>query len=104
MFGAPDVWNIEVPVHGGGEQHNGILKNFTAAILDDAELIAPAVEGIKAVELATAMLYSSWKNKEVQMPLDGKAYERELKKKIAESKFEKKTTKNVKSDLSKSFA
>jgi len=41
-FGVPPVWNVDIPIGGGnGEQHIGIKKNFVAAILDGAKLIAP---------------------------------------------------------------
>ncbi len=104
-FSSPAVWNVQVPVTGGnGPQHLGILKNFTEAILDKAPLIAPAREGIHGVELANAMLMSSFLDKTVDVPLKGAAYEKLLKQKIAGSKF-KKVVKTVKNDdFSKSFA
>jgi len=55
------------------------MKNFVAAILDKTPLIAPAREGIHSVELANAMLYSSLIGKTVELPLNGRAYERKLK-------------------------
>ena len=89
-FATPPTWNVEIPVNGTGEQHMGILKNFAAAILDGAPLIAPASEGIHSVELANAMLMSSFLDQTVEFPLDAAAYEALLKEKIANSKFEKK--------------
>lgn len=89
-FTKPDVWNVEIPIAGGnGEQHNGILKNFTNAILNGEELLAPAAEGINSVELANAMIYSGFEKKPVEMPLDGAIYEAMLKEKIATSTYEK---------------
>lgn len=105
-FAMPERWNVTIPAAGHGPQHNGILENFTAAILDGAPLIAPAAEGIRSVELANAMLLSAWTDKEVTFPIDGKKYERLLKAKIAESKTKKKKKKVVKAtadDFSKSF-
>jgi predicted dehydrogenase len=84
-FAAPPVWNVTIPVSGHGEQHIGILKNFADAILDGAPLIAPAHEGIHSVELANAMLYSTFTDQTVQLPLDGNAYERELTRLISSS-------------------
>ncbi|MFP4382019.1 MAG: Gfo/Idh/MocA family protein [Candidatus Sumerlaeia bacterium] len=101
-FGSPETWNIEIPIHNHGEQHNGILKNFVGAILNDDELLAPAEEGIKAVELANAMLFSSFKGKEIDLPIDAKAYERQLKKLIKESTFVKEVEK-VDDDMDSSF-
>ena len=89
-FATPPTWNVEIPVNGTGEQHMGILKNFAAAILDGTPLIAPAAEGIHSVELANAMLMSSFLDKTVEMPIDPACYEALLKEKIANSKFKKK--------------
>jgi len=85
-FAAPAVTEMNIAVEGRAEQHVGIMKNFAAAILDGAPLIAPGEEGIRSVELANAMLYSTFTGKTVELPLDGKAYERRLKKLIAGSK------------------
>lgn len=90
-FGTPASWEVEIPVKGGGPGHTGILKNFTNAILHGEELLAPATEGIHSVELANAMLYSSFTDATVELPLDGAAYETHLKKLIAASTFQKKT-------------
>lgn len=104
-FAAPPTWHVTIPVRGHGEQHNGILKNFTRAILHGEPLIAPAREGIHSVELANAMLMSSFTGKTVELPLNGNAYAKLLKQKIANSKFKKKVVENVAAtDFSKSFA
>ncbi len=105
-FSNPPQWNVEIPLGTNhGEQHIGILKNFTAAILDKTPLIAPAAEGIHSVELANAMLYSSFTGKTVDMPLNAKAYATHLQKLIQSSKFKKKTVKPAAAtDFSKSFA
>lgn len=103
-FGMPSLWNVEIPVAAGaGEAHAGVLNNFVAAILDGAPLLAPAAEGIRSIELANAMLYSSMAGKTVGLPLDGKAYERMLKKLIRESKFEKKVIETTQQDMGNSF-
>ncbi|MEO7932495.1 MAG: Gfo/Idh/MocA family oxidoreductase [Chthoniobacterales bacterium] len=84
-FSGPSTWKIEIPVSGNGEQHIGILKNFVAAILDGAALIAPASEGIHSVELANAMLMSAFLDRSVELPINGAAYEAMLREKIASS-------------------
>jgi len=88
-FATPEKWNIEIPVHDSGGQHNAILKNYADAILDGAPLIAPAEEGIHSVELANAMLMSAFLDKTIEMPLDAAAYEVLLQQKIAGSKLKK---------------
>lgn len=88
-FARPDVWNVEVPLNGHGGQWNEILTNFVDAILDKKPLIAPAREGIHSVELANAMIFSSFEGRTIDLPLNAKAYERFLKKKISSSTFKK---------------
>ena len=104
-FAAPAIWNVEIPVSGHGGQHVEILDNFTRAILDKLPLIAPAAEGIRSVELANAMILSSFTDRTVDLPLNSAVYARFLKKKIASS-IPKKAVKSAASpdDFSKSFA
>jgi predicted dehydrogenase len=84
-FAMPKSTEEVLPISGHGEQHAGILNNFADAILDGAELIAPGAEGIRSVELANAMLYSTFTGKTVELPLDGAAYARQLEELIAKS-------------------
>jgi predicted dehydrogenase len=102
-FGEPPVWNIDIPIKGSGDQHLGIKKNFVNAILDGAELIAPAEEGIHSVEMANAMLYSCMTGKKIDIPLDSAEFEAHLKKLIAESTFQKQTDADADTDLKGSF-
>ena len=106
-FSRPPIWNVEIPAPSDrGEQHMGILKNFTNTILDGGKLIAPAAEGIHSVELANSILLSSILEKSVDVPISSAAYEKELRKLITSSKFKKKTPKRgarALSDFSKSY-
>ncbi|GAB4248802.1 MAG: Gfo/Idh/MocA family oxidoreductase [Candidatus Methylacidiphilales bacterium] len=104
-FATPPTWQVTIPVKGHGEQHNGILKNFARAILHGEPLIAPAREGIHSVELANAMLMSSFTGKIIDLPMNAAAYARLLKQKIAGSKQKKKAVQEgAAGDFSKSFA
>jgi predicted dehydrogenase len=85
-FAAPPVRTTELPFAGTGPQHQGILRNFVGAILRGEPLVAPAVEGIRSVELANAMVYSSLCEKTVDLPLDSLAYQKLLEKLVADSK------------------
>ncbi len=98
---ATEVETFTFDQHGG--QHAEVLENFCDAILTGEELIAPAEEGIRSVELGNAMLYSSLTGQPIDLPMDGEAYERELQKLIAGSTFVKKTTEETESDMSQSF-
>ncbi len=86
-FSRPEVWEIDIPVSGRGEQHVGILKNFVGACLRGEPLIAPAAEGLRSVELANAMLLSSAQEKTLTLPLQSDDYARWLAEKIAGSRF-----------------
>lgn len=64
IFGSLEYWNCDIPVDSsGGEQHVGILKNFTAAILDGEKLLAPGYEGINGLTISNAIHYSAFTNK-----------------------------------------
>jgi len=103
-FGRPATEVVPIAADGHGGQHVEILQNFTDAILDGATLLAPAAEGIHSVELANAILLSSWTGQAVDLPLDGKVYERALQGKIATSKPKAKPAVQAVADLSKSVA
>lgn len=78
-FAQPDSVDTRIPASDHGGQHNEILQNFADAILDGRPLIAPAAEGIHSVELANAMLLSTWLDRTVELPLDGARFERLLR-------------------------
>lgn len=60
-FGHPEVWKCEVPVDfSGGEQHIGIFKNFTSALLKGTKLLAPGEEGINGLTISNAIHLSGW--------------------------------------------
>lgn len=102
-FSRPENWFIDVPAGGGASGHKVITQNFVNAILDGEELIAPAEEGINAVEIATSMIYSSVTDGTVNLPLDSAKYEEMLKDLCAKSKFVKKEVKKSEEDITTSF-
>lgn len=60
-FGNPECWNCEIPIDfSGGEQHVGIFKNYTSAVLNGTELLAPGEEGIKGLTISNAIHLSGW--------------------------------------------
>lgn len=67
IFGYPECWNCEIPVDGDGEQHIGILKNFTNAILKGTKLLAPGVEGVRGLTISNAIHHSAWTNSTVDV-------------------------------------
>ena len=103
-FSAPATWDIRIPIEGHGPQHNGILANFVAAILDEAPLIAPASEGIFSLELANAFLLSSLEDRWVELPIDGALFEQHLTKLITLSNRRKpRVVKEASDDMTNSF-
>ncbi len=85
-FATPKTTEIAIPVDGHGEQHVALLRNFAEAILEGKPLIAPATEGLYSVELANAMLLSTFEERTVELPIDATNYQKWLQRKIAESK------------------
>lgn len=105
-FSKPENWSIEIPVAPGAASHVEVMQNFADAILRGAPLIAPAAEGLHSVELANAVLLSSWQGRSVSLPMDSAEYEEELQRRIAESTHVKKTREVKKisdEDFAKSF-
>ncbi|MBV8173080.1 MAG: Gfo/Idh/MocA family oxidoreductase [Verrucomicrobia bacterium] len=103
-FSAPSTWDVRIPIEGHGPQHNGILANFVAAILDGATLIAPAQEGTCSLELANSFLLSSLENRSVQLPIDSTLFEQHLKRLIESSGRQKpKVVREAFDDMANSF-
>lgn len=84
-FSAPPTVEKVFTFKDSGPQHVGILRNFTAAIRRGVPLVAPAAEGVRSVELANAILLSSWTDRAVELPLNAATYARWLRRKIAAS-------------------
>ncbi|MEK4142285.1 Gfo/Idh/MocA family oxidoreductase [Paenibacillus sp. FSL L8-0333] len=92
-FGSPECWKCEIPVEeGGGEQHKGILRNFTNAILHDEKLLAPGEEGIHGLTLSNGMYLSAWTDDWVELPIDEDLFYEKLMEKVENSNFNKETT------------
>ncbi|HUJ71294.1 MAG TPA: Gfo/Idh/MocA family oxidoreductase [Verrucomicrobiae bacterium] len=103
-FDSPPRREIKIALEGHGGQHAEILQNFVDAILDHKPLIAPAVEGIRSVELGNAMLLSSLQSRTIELPMNSAEYEKTLKELIRNSKFTKPEVRpQVVADMSKSF-
>jgi predicted dehydrogenase len=89
-FDRPKTAEEVIPCEGIGGQHVEILQNFADVVLKGVRLIAPAGEGVHSVELANAMLLSSFEKRMVELPLDAVLYGEVLQRKIAESPHSKK--------------
>ena len=85
-FAKPQTERITVETDGRNEQHAGVLKAFTARILDGTPLIADGTEGIRALMLSNAMFLSSWLDRTVTLPIDEELFLAELNKRRSTSK------------------
>ncbi len=102
-FGKPAVEQVDIPIENAAAPHAMLMRNFVEAILDGSPLRVPGEEGLRSVELANAMLYSSLIGQTVELPMDSAAYEKKLQQLVAESKFEKRVAEITNDDFTKSF-
>ena len=74
MYRAPGLLPeaIELEQDGGG--HQSVYDNFKAAIRDGVPLIAEGASTALSLEVANAMIYSSYLKEEVILPLDRQKY------------------------------
>ena len=79
-YDRPGHWEVRIPLPGGhGPQHDGILRNFVAAIRSGEPLVAPGEQGIHSLELINAILMSALEDRPVSLPLDAARYRRLLR-------------------------
>lgn len=88
-FGQPEHTVEEIEITGENPDHKGITRNFINAIQNGEPLISPGTEGINSLSMSNAMLLSSWTNKSISLPIDGKLYKKYLDEKIKNSVVKK---------------
>lgn len=87
-YDKPNITKVDIETDGYNPQHKGIIQNFTNALLGKEDLKIHGSEGLKAIELINAIIYSGWHNgKTVNLPVDEDLYYNELQEKIKNSKF-----------------
>lgn len=87
-FCPPKFERIEVETDGKNPQHEGIIQNFTNAILGKEEVFAQGVDGLNGVILMDAMQLSGWKNgAEIKLPFNDDEYLEILNEKIKTSRL-----------------
>jgi predicted dehydrogenase len=80
---SPEMWGklesswepVTVPEQTGPRGHAGIAADMIVAIEENRPPIAPAEEGIAAVELSNAIILASKRGKTVELPLDRDEYD-----------------------------
>ncbi|MGF7033646.1 putative dehydrogenase [Paenibacillus mucilaginosus] len=97
LFKKPESWTCHIPVSSdGGEQHIGIMKNFTRAVLHGEKLLAPGEEGIHGLLISNAIHYSTWVDGWADLKdFDHDHFYELLQERIANSKVNKQVTQRV---------
>lgn len=103
MFGMPQCQSEVLVITEKVNQHAVIMNNFVDAIINGAQLIAPAEQGLASLDIANAMLLSTWQQKSIDLPLDRNTYQRLLQDKIASSALRQKSDKQAKIDMAASY-
>lgn len=105
-FGSLESWKCEIPVEPDPvQEHAALLDNFALAVLEDAKLIAPGLDGIDEVTLADCFYYSDWLGNKWVSPknFDHEGYYKALMERVANSKPKKEVKKVEVTDMSKTF-
>ena len=71
--------------HHGTNGHEFVISNFADAILNGAELIAPAAEGLHSIMLNNGIILSAHKQRRLDLPIDGDEYARLIQQYIVEA-------------------
>ncbi len=76
-----------VKTDGRNTQHTGVINAWGGAILRGEPLVADGREGIHGLTLSNAMHLSAFLGREVSLPLNESLFSRELKKRVARSRY-----------------
>jgi len=86
-FGGPESETIRIDLEGKAGRHAEVLRRFVGAIHDETTLVAKASEAEASAALANAIIYSSWTDQTVELPLDPEKFESELNRYRENSRF-----------------
>jgi len=89
MWAKPRTVEVELKIPKAESGHHVIIRNFARHLRRGEKLIAPGHEGIASLELANAVVFSSFKKAPVTLPLRRREYDAFLAKMRAESTFKK---------------
>lgn len=103
MFGMPSNTLTKVSIDEKVNQHALVLSNFVDAILNDSELIAPAEDGLASLDIANAMLLSTWSKQQIVLPLNREQYQEHLNQKIENSSLRVKSSRKANINMSASY-
>jgi len=89
MWAAPEAKLVDVPLPKREQEHIAVTRNFCRAILFGERLVTPGAEAIWSLELANAMVLSSYRRKTVRLPVKRAEYEALLDELKAKSKVKR---------------
>ncbi len=84
----PAVDYLEITPNEQETAHNGILRNFTGAVLRGEELLAPGYDAINELSLSNAAYLSAWTGETVSLPFDTARFDALLAEKAATSAYQ----------------
>ena len=103
-FGEPQRWDCEILVPGSTDLSCDLLRNFVDALNGEADLLVDGREGLKSLQLANAMLLSTWTDNWAPIPFDEPKFKEMLDAKARlNPPSKKKDGPRVVLDLTKSF-
>lgn len=88
-FGTPEFDRVRETLAPAPPRHSDVIRNFAEYVNGGVAPIGSARDGALSVELANAMLFSTWRNRDITLPLDAGAYKRALVRRIAKSHLRK---------------
>lgn len=103
MFGMPETEQSDQTPSEKVNQHAIVMNNFVQAILNDVPLLVPAEQGLASLDIANAMLLSTWQQKNVTLPLDRAEYQQHLTEKVARSQLREKSNQKAHIDMQQSY-
>ena len=74
IYSGPQQHPVQVELQEGQGDHPAVYSNFHAAILSGSPISASGAQGVMSLELANAMIYSSYTRSVVDLPLDREQY------------------------------
>ncbi|HEX7433153.1 MAG TPA: Gfo/Idh/MocA family oxidoreductase [Anaerolineaceae bacterium] len=74
LFKGPDSRDVTIPLEEGSGDHTAVYRDFHSAILHGTPIAADGAQGRMGLELANAIIYSSFNHREVELPLNREAY------------------------------
>ncbi len=77
----------EIISEGKESAHNGILANFTAAVLHGEPLLAPGFDAINEITISNAAYLSAWTGEKIDLPLDTNRFDELLAQRVENSAY-----------------